>query len=309
LGYGYDVIKSSYINRSDIKLTNPVLNTGKMYYDGIIVITDTTANEQTFKTSAGTSVSEFYKDKNASINVSYNGVLFSGKFTTEFKTQTSTSSKSSYVSGRSYRYTRDDRINGASPSKLSNYFTEEFVNDLKIENSAKILDMYGTHVLARYYKGGSLEFNYTYTGSELTTSSELKVALTASFNGINSDINYKKTENQKELENHSEFLYYSRGGQEVTSTELDNLIKEYKDWIKSINAKPDICGIGDFSQSLIPIWELVKAGGYEAKATELENEFNERVSAQEKIFSDIERAAKKAAEIAAKRAEKEAKKK
>jgi hypothetical protein len=37
LGLGYDVINSSYINRSDVKVTQPILDQKKMLADSIII--------------------------------------------------------------------------------------------------------------------------------------------------------------------------------------------------------------------------------------------------------------------------------
>ena len=109
---------------------------------------------------------------------------------------------------------------------------------------------------------------------------------------------YENSTSKKELEDNSEFFYYTHGGAGLSSFELSELKKEYGSWINSIDGYADITGIGNFSESFVPLWDLAKAGGYEDKASELEIEFGKRVNAQEKEFAKEE--AKKAAKEAAK---------
>ncbi|MCL2208035.1 MAG: MACPF domain-containing protein [Fibromonadales bacterium] len=276
LGYGYDVIHSSFINRRDVKISHPILDQGRMSKDGMIATEP--AVEQDFKMYAGNNLEQFYKDRNAGINVSYSGILFSGKFGFEFSNAMNESKidSSSYVRGHTYRYTQDDYIKGATPEKLADYLTEDFANALKTKNASQILDQYGTHVLARYYKGGSLEFNYTYTGKSLSSTNQLKTALQASYAGISGGVTYNSTTESRELEEKSLFHYYTYGGESIDAFSLQELKASYSAWLNSIENKADICGIGDFNQSLIPLWELARAGGYSTKASELEAEFSAR---------------------------------
>jgi hypothetical protein len=90
LGRGYDVIHSSYINRADVIRNFPVLDQEKMIRDGLIV-SEPIPGQQVFQTFTGTSMAEFYSNRNASINAGLSMeskirvVLFSGKFDTEFR--------------------------------------------------------------------------------------------------------------------------------------------------------------------------------------------------------------------------------
>jgi len=241
---------------------------------------------------AGSDLKQFYTDRNAGfgVDLGFNAVLFSGKFSFEFSGAMSENriDSNSYVRGRSYRYTQDDYIKGATPEKLANYLTEDFVNILQTKTASQILDQYGTHVLARYYKGGSLEFNYTYNGKSLSkdNTQQLKAALQASYKGISGGVsgNAAATAESKELEENSLFHYYSYGGKPIDAFSLQELKNSYGDWLNSIADNADICGIGDFNQSLIPLWELAAASGYPSIAKELENEFNARAVRQGKAL-------------------------
>jgi hypothetical protein len=285
LGYGYDVINSSYINRSDVKISHPILDQKKMSKDAVI-ITETIAGEQDFQMFAGSDLTQFYKDKNSSINLSYSGILFSGKFSSEFSVAMNESrvDSNSYIRGRSYRYTQDDYIKGVTLQKLADYLTEDFISVLQTKTATQILDQYGTHVLVRYYKGGSMEFNYTYTGKSLNSNTQLKAALQASYAGIKGEISGNATTNGRELEENSLFHYYTYGGKPIDAFSLQELKNSYGGWLNSIADNADICGIGDFSQSLIPLWELAAADGYSSIARELESEFNARAVRQGKAL-------------------------
>ena len=63
LGYGYDVINSTYINRDAVKIGHPVLDRNKMYNDGLIN-SDRIANMQRSEIFAGQNIAAFYVNKN-----------------------------------------------------------------------------------------------------------------------------------------------------------------------------------------------------------------------------------------------------
>jgi len=146
------------------------------------------------------------------------------------------------------------------------------------------LHSYGTHAVIRYYKGGALEFNYVYNGSVLTSDSDLKVALNGSYAGISGDASYSASGKTSELEEKSTFHYYTYGGSPLDAFTLSELKNTYSSWLSSITTNADICGIGNFDQSFIPIWELAEANGDTLKARALENEFNTRAIKQGKAL-------------------------
>lgn len=291
LGYGYDVINSSYINRSDVKISHPILDQRKMAQDAVVV-SEAIAGKQDFQMFAGSNLTQFYKDRNAgmSVNLDYSWVLFSGKFSLEFSVAINENriDSNSYIRGRSYRYTQDDYIKGATPQKLAAYLTNDFISVLQTKTASQILDQYGTHVLVRYYKGGSLEFNYAYNGKNLSNDDtrQLKSALQASYKGITGEISGSATEisERRELEENSIFHYYTYGGKPIDAFTVQELKKSYGDWLNSIADNADICGIGDFNQSLIPLWELAAANGASSIAQKLENEFNAQAVKQGKAL-------------------------
>jgi len=285
LGYGYDVIKSGYINRDGVKISHPILNKEKMFQNAII--DSAVINMQRYETFTGRSIKQFYQERNAGINLGYaggiSGFFFSGGFKTEFSNATNESMKESiyYSRVRSYRYTQDNYIKNATSQNLSGYLTESFRADLQTLSASNLLDRYGTHVFIRYYKGGSLEANYTYTGTKLTNNTSVKNAVDASFAGISGGVTSSNSTDKTELESNTSFKYYAYGGKALGSTNMSQLKGEYGTWVKSIASNADICGIpNDFAQGLMPIWELAQASGNRTKATELQNEFKRRATEQ-----------------------------
>jgi len=288
LGYGYDVINSGYINRRDVKIAHPILDQNKMCKAGIIATAP--YSEQDFKIFTGSSIKEFYKERNFDINLSLGNeitsVFFSGKFSSEFSSSNATNENTTtyYSRVRSYRYTQDDYIKNATSQNLSEYLTESFFSDLENKTASEILNQYGTHIFIRYFKGGSLEANYTYSGSSLTSNAQVKAAVEASYKGVSGGVSGSNASGKDELEQNTSFKYYTYGGKALGATSMAQLKNEYGSWTESIAGNSDICGIGDFNQSFIAIWELAKAVGETAKATQLENEFKKRAADQGLAF-------------------------
>jgi hypothetical protein len=283
LGVGYDVIKSGYINSSDAKISFPVLDNEKMLEDAIIG--NSAMNMQRYETFAGSSLKQFYQERNAGINAGadFSGItafLFSGKYRNEFAAIESEDKSAYYSRVRSYRYTQDNYIKNPTPQNLSKYLTEFFISDLETMNAQSLLDRYGTHIFIRYYKGGSLEANYTYTGTQLTSNEQVKKAAEASFFVFSGRNNSSNTIERTELEENMSFKYYTYGGKSLSSTSMQQLMKDYGYWANSITDNVDICGIpDDFTQAFIPLWELANAVN-SSKAEALKTEFKNRARDQ-----------------------------
>jgi len=299
LGYGYDVIKSSYINRNDVKMLYPVLDQKRIIDDGLIA-SDQIGGMQEFETYVGNSLTEFYEKRNERIGLGLSAsvpikiVLFSGKFESEFGVSLSESriDTNNYLRGRSSHYIAHEYIsNGrATAKKLAEYLSEDFLADMRSKTAAQILDKYGSHIFIQYYKGGAMEYSYAYYGSKLEKSTDLSSALSVSLSakiGIRASVDASSSwvgqeeSLQKELENNSTFRSYSYGGALVNFADVDQIKPNYIIWLNSIEDRADICGIGKFDESFISVWELASASGESELANELEKEFLNRVEEQE----------------------------
>jgi len=286
LGIGYDVINSAYINRDEVaKYRNyPILDRENMFQDGII--SNSPASIEEFQTVAGSSVKEVIVERGKKIGVSVDGgVLFSGGISSDFENLTNENKKESIFLAKLnyYRYTDDHKINAATPQNLSKYLTESFKSALSGGKSAsEIFNLYGTHVFIQYYKGGTLEANYTYTGSELSSKESVRIAAGGSFSAIagpkvKGDVSELTNTAEFEKTENLAFKYKSIGGDAIGAPSISDLRDKFSKWAETIENKTEICGIAAFN-SLMPIWDLARAGGYSSKATELESVYKELVS-------------------------------
>jgi hypothetical protein len=299
LGYGYDVIESSYINIEGVKKLHPILDQEKMIADGLVT-SEPIASVQKFEQFVGSNLTKFYEERNERIglglnaSVPFKAVLFSGEFKSEFgvsikedKIDTHT-----YLRGRSYHYTHHEYISQgrATAERLAKYLSEGFAADMHSRTAAQILDRYGSHVFIQYYKGGAMEYNYAYYGTDLTNSTELSSALSASLSvkaiagaevGFSSDLQAKKEIIRNQLENNSTFRSLTYGGRLINISDLNLIESNYTVWLNSISSNPDICGIGKFDESFISVWELAEASGELELADKLKAEFLNRATNQE----------------------------
>ncbi|MDR2583123.1 MAG: hypothetical protein LBC75_06555 [Fibromonadaceae bacterium] len=316
LGKGYDVIGSPYINWTDVK-NIPVLDQGKMCEDGILDL-DKPGGAQQYAWFSGSTVEELYSKRNESMKIGANlGVeikiplVFSAGVDVKFAKNTSNGSQQSsskkyfYSQIRSYRYTGEHQIKSGSESvqNLSKYLTNDFISDLKSTKSpGQILDLYGSHVFIHYFKGGSLEANYTYTGSNsasrFTSAEQMELAAKGSFKkqlnftaGIEYGTSASDEQEIKELEEHLSFYYVAYGGKSLKASEdMSELVKEYGGWVETIEQNARTTGIKDFAQSFIPIWDLAQQveGVSSSRISDLKSEFKKRAEAQGAKFPEAD---------------------
>jgi uncharacterized protein (TIGR02145 family) len=280
-----------------------------MCQDGILDL-GKSGGRQEYAWFSGSTIEELYSSRNESMKISTSlgataGIpfVFSAGFETKFTMNTNTSSQQSsskryfYSQVRSYLYIEEDQIKSGSESaqKLSKYLTDDFISDLKSTKSpGTILDRYGSHIFIHYFKGGSLEANYTYTVStnalRFTSAKQMETASKFSFSKIDVNVSTEtsalKEQMIKELEDNMSFNYQTFGGNALKSTEIEKLKGEYGGWVTSINNNARITGIKDFAQSFIPIWDLAQQveGITSARIGALKEEFEKRAEEQAAKF-------------------------
>jgi len=273
LGKGYDVIRSSYINKDEVK-PNSVLDQDKMCQAGIIKPSISIGNDQNFSISVGKSIAQLYKERNTQLDVKAD--FFVGGFGTKFATEKATTSNTQvyYAQLRSYNYTKEDRID-TDKQNLSGYLTNEFIYALRNNTPDQIFKDYGTHVFIGYKKGGYMEANYTYYGTSLANESEVKAAIDGHYKVVSASASTSTTMKDINSASNTSFNYKTYGGTLLTATNFESLTNsEYTKWINSIKSGDvAISGIGAFDNNLVPIWELAKAVE-PSKATALQSAFN-----------------------------------
>jgi len=295
LGLGYNVLNSGYPNGKEV-ISYPILDQDKMCQDDIVEFVS--ASLQDFSQGTGNSIRDFYQNMNfdlklgASIDIA---IFFSASLDASFSVNSSTTASQNYFYSqlRSYRYTQDDRIkNGEiSAQNLSKYLSSVLISDLQTKTAAQILDLYGTHVFIQYYKGGSLQANYVYMGSSLTSSEKVAGAVKGSVSKFNASISggLGSSEEINELQQHMSFNYKSCGGNALEVSGINELGGSYNSWVSSIQSKPELCGIKDFNNSFVSIWDLISAAGseYASKAMALYTEFERRANERGIYISSV----------------------
>jgi hypothetical protein len=90
--------------------------------------------------------------------------------------------------------------------------TDTFRTEIDSRSAAQLINDYGTHLMTRVYWGGEAEFNYSYTGTNLATTADIKAALNASYGGGSGSASVDLKEKVDELNTNSTFTSSSRGG-------------------------------------------------------------------------------------------------
>jgi hypothetical protein len=273
--YGFDVINSGYINRSEVKVTRPILDVDKVNAANMVDRAATTSSA--WETVVGESVSELFESLNVSASAAYKGVMFSGKAEAEFSTSRNSTATKKYAKGRGFHVVREERLADTSPAKLRDLLYDGFTTDLSTQSAAYMLDSYGTHLIARSYWGGEAEFNYSYTGTSLTTEQDIKAALNASYGGFSGSVSAENKNKATELNNNSSFISSTRGGNNSAFTSAEQFAAGYSAWVQSVEAKPDICAIPNVNSDLIPIWTIAEKVN-PAKAALIKAEFDRRAA-------------------------------
>jgi hypothetical protein len=275
--YGYNVITSPYIQRSDVKVSHAILDLAKVNAKGLIVQSNATSSR--WDSAVGDSITELHRELNASLNVGYEGVLFSGGVSAEFSLSEDTKNESRYAKGRGFHVTRDEYLSDSNPALLKDLITDTFREDISKKSAEQLINDYGTHLMTRVYWGGEAEFNYAYSGTELKTKADIKAALNASYGGFSAEVGVGLGQAASELNSNSTSTSTSRGGNNSGWPSADDFNAGYDNWVQSVQEKPDICGIPNFENDLLPLWRLVAELDQE-KADAMELRFQELVTAR-----------------------------
>lgn len=270
--YGYHVIKKGPINSGDINMRAPILDQDLLEATGYVKTSKHTASE--IMDTVSNTVSEFYKELNASAKVDYDGVLYSGSIKTDYGLTTSMK-KSQMLIKHVELHPVSEKVLQCSNSQIKKLLSEDFKNDLKDLTPKDIFDKYGTHLIARYALGGRLELNYNFNNVDNMSESDISVAAKASYGNVSAEADASTKQLSKQLVGNSKLIFKGIGGNGITGSTVEQLNDQYAEWVKSLEGKPDICYVYDFKNSMVPIWELVDDADI-AKA--LSDEFSTYVS-------------------------------
>lgn len=275
--YGYDVINSGYINRTDVKLNAPILDLNEANPAALIIQTET--SQSNWNKSVSSSVSEVYKSLSGGASVGGSVGLFSAKVSTEFSVSNGSKKTNFFAKARGVHQSKEEWLRNTDPAFLKDFFTDAFKSDIITLSAEMLIAKYGTHLINRCFWGGTAEFNYSYSGTELTSENSVSVAVEASYGVVSGSSNVTNEQQRKELNDNSKFYAKTIGGANTSITGIDDFKEKYETWVESIKSQPDICAVGNFVDCFIPLWDLVAQINPE-KAIAVKNEFEKQLAEQ-----------------------------
>ena len=174
------------------------------------------------------------------------------------------------------------------------YLREYFINDLYNLEISAFFEKYGTHLITGFMYGG--ELSITYTGTKLSkansflTEQNVTGSLDVGATGVgNVDVTLA-LENSVQGDNATEdsctVIYGEcRGGHADVSLEaIKNGLVVTDEWTKSLDESENREILIDQNLMLFPIWDLIIDDAHAARKVELEEYFNEHISAQNAEF-------------------------
>lgn len=275
LGYGYNVIRSRYINKYDVLKTNPIFDMNQLRNTNLLLDRENSFDCRTYREST---MSEFSEDYNASLKVdgSY-GPFFSGGLEADYQGSST---------AKTYYYFYKGAINiktfsltmSVANSDLRNMLASDFQTALYNTAPAQLFDKYGTHFLKDITMGGRLELNVKYSSESNRVTENAQAAVNARLNymnyclGIEANAGYANTLEDEHIEESQNIFYV--GGPQLPMTGAESVRTYLPQWVQSFNtdlSKSSLVDVPNY-QALVPLWELVNPNN-QTRRNELINYF------------------------------------
>lgn len=183
LGWGYDLTRQ-YARANGVRYQ--VLDSRKLDQDGKILNDAPTSLAIT--ANSGTDFSEYSSKISDSVTASVSGgygpASFSAEAGTTFDKTRAQSSLFAFSTIRARAETNRFRVNG-NAATLQSYLTSEFTRAIANETPARLIELYGTHVMLGGVWGGRVDYSYSFKKTTDVTETEVsnmaKISAEASF--------------------------------------------------------------------------------------------------------------------------------
>ena len=275
VGYGIDITAAEAFSEKFMK-KSPIFDLDLVYARNLWG-TNTLTNSEDMKDASGTTVSQTIKDFNTKNKVSYSGA-FSASAEVNFKSSNSVKKTAGFTRIKSEIRSKSDYLKELNLSRLKEYITETFRNDLKTKDAAYMVNTYGSHVASQCFYGGVVQLDFVTSSYKEIDTKEITARAKAGALGIGvkSD-NTWKTE-QQNFESNSDLHIYSEGGV-LGALNLVQFKKNYQGWVSGIKGgKLNVVAGFDDAKSLIPLWEIARVVD-DNKAKLIKAEFDKRLGA------------------------------
>lgn len=297
LGYGYNLLTSAYYNPLDIKAAYPIIDMDSLAAAGKVYVNNLT-NAVDAKMFQSHSTKEYSQRITAAARCQ-GKIGLTGSFNASFAMDYNSEIKSNQVliSVHSKLLTRRDFMYNVTEITLADYVTDGFVDDVKSLKPEDLFGKYGTHVLKDIYMGGRFELNYIYTNVSNKSDEEIMVSVSASNAWVSGNVDERKQEAKKDVEENSQIRILAYGGDvSVDPTSIEKAQASYADWSKGVK-NGEIAFVD--STEIIPIWDIVAQldidnatglsenleGYFNSQSDKISSEFKDSVSVKQYIAS------------------------
>ncbi len=274
IGYGYDVIGSSYVNSKEVKKNYRIFDQSKILEQRLIKTNERDSKDEY---TSGDSLSSYQQSVEAKLNTKLKvGKAFSGSLGAKFQ---STSETTASVLFYEYRHSTVcyTLVLQCDFNDYRSMVTDAFKRDIMSLDIGTLFERYGTHFITSAVMGGRFDLNYTMQSSKQIDTSKLSASLDTTFKAwsvnVNADaiISVENTAKENGCTIHSEGNVI--GGDYVQLNNEKAILANYQKWLSTIENKPALIGICDIN-SLVPIWELLgDSEAEQARKAELQRVF------------------------------------
>jgi len=280
LGMGIDITQARAFTEGELK-KSPVFEMD------VIIVKDkfyesTKVNRPVaYFTESGASVSEVIKSFNNKTSVKYTGA-FSVSADFSFSSGSTEKRTAAYTRSKAEVRTKTESITDKNLSRLKEFVTNDFREDLETKNAAWLVTTYGSHVIADCYYGGMVLIDFSTESLTKTSYMNINAQVEAKVYGVNAKTDNDYKEQQSEFSTKTTMRVFNDGGM-LDNVPLEEFLPEYNKWKNGIlngTTKSSLCGFDRFNETetMFPLWEIAKLFN-PTKAAAIKAEFDKRYEA------------------------------
>lgn len=257
IGYGYDVINSSYVNSREVKTNYPIFDRNQLMGKRLLMTNERETQDEYISDN---SLESYQQKVEAKLSTKIKaGKVFSGSLGAKYAQTTESTASALFYEYRhsTVAYTL---VLQCDFNEYREMLTDAFKRDLMTLDAGTLFQRYGTHVITSALMGGRFDLNYTLLSDEEIDMSKLAVDLDTTFKAWAVDVSIDASvsvETTAKSSNCTISTYSTVVGGDYTQMNNEKaILANYQKWLGSIEENPSLIGIKDIN-SLVPIWELL----------------------------------------------------
>lgn len=257
IGYGYDVIGSSYVNSREVKMNYPIFDIDKLMNQRLMMIRERDSQDEYI---SGNSMESYQAEFEAKLKTKLKiSKAFSASLNVKYKTTSSSTASALFYE---YRHSTIaySLVLQCDFEEYKNMLTDSFKRDLMNLDLPTLFSRYGTHLITSTIMGGRFDLNYTMLSNENIDTSKLSADLDTTLKAwcVDASVSASVDIEEKAKQNKCDITTYSSvfGGDYIAMQNEKAILSNYQKWLSTIEQKPALIGIRDVN-SLVPVWELL----------------------------------------------------